>query len=102
LSRISRTVPVALPVEEMKTQPSLERANVKSLLDCEGEETTSSSETRLFSLYSPEKSTSASATPARPRIAMVANRFLLINKERKRGADGSGLAQKPSPVGFDD
>src|SRR2546425_228116 len=55
-------------VEETKIQPSLERLNVKDWLDCEIENTSSSSETRLFSFFSPEKPIPASAARANPQM----------------------------------
>ena len=50
-----------------EVQPSLERVNVNGLSDCEIEETSSSSETRLFSFFSPEKRSSAFAALASPQ-----------------------------------
>ena len=52
----------------MKIQPSLERVKVNELLDFEIAETSSSSETRLFSFLSPEKRTFASESPPDPKI----------------------------------
>src|SRR6266481_1119384 len=68
LSRVTVTVPLPLWVAEMNIQPSLDRLNVNGWLDFEIEETSSSSETRLFNLFSPEKRTSASAPAANRQI----------------------------------
>src|SRR5882724_2502663 len=65
------TVPFPLQVEEIKIQPSLERANEKDSLDFVIEDTSSSSETRLFSFFSPEKRISASAAPANPQTRIT-------------------------------
>ena len=64
LSSMIWAVPFPLYVEEMKIQPSLGRENVNELLDFEIEEALNNSETRLFSFFSPEKRTVASAPPA--------------------------------------
>src|ERR1043165_1956745 len=63
---MTRTVPVPLQVEERKTHPSCERAKANGVPDGEAGEASSSSETRLFNFFSPEKETAASAAPARP------------------------------------
>jgi hypothetical protein len=65
---MTRTVPSPLQIEKIKIQPSLERVNEIGLLDLEIEATSSSSETRLFSFFSPEKRISASVAPAIPQM----------------------------------
>ena len=60
LSRRTLTVPFPRQVAEMKIQPSLERVNGNELPDFEIEATSSSSETRLFCFFSPDKTTVAS------------------------------------------
>ena len=74
------TVPIPLQVEETKIQPSREHVNVYGLVGCEIEETSSSSETRLFNFFSAEKRTSPSvrAADARIRIATKAVGFVVI------------------------
>src|SRR2546425_7415665 len=62
------TLAVPRQVEEIKIQPSLERVNVKDWLDLEIEDTSSSSETRLFNFLSPEKPIPASAARANPQM----------------------------------
>jgi hypothetical protein len=52
----------------MKIQPSLERVKVSGLPVFEMEAASSSSDTRLFCLFSPEKRIFASVTPANPQI----------------------------------
>src|SRR6266404_3417506 len=51
----------------MKIQPSLERVKVSGVPVFEMEAASSSSETRLFCFFSPEKRTFASVTPANPQ-----------------------------------
>src|SRR5438552_4099671 len=51
----------------MKIQPSLERVKVSGLPVFEMEAASSSSETRLFCFFSPEKRTFASVTRANPQ-----------------------------------
>src|ERR1041384_2529586 len=63
-SRMMLAVPLALCVAEMKIQPSLDRVNENEPPGFEIEETTSNSETRLFSFFSPVKTTFASAAAA--------------------------------------
>jgi hypothetical protein len=50
----------------MKIQPSLERVKVSPVFEMEA--ASSSSETRLFCFFSPEKRTFASVTAANPQI----------------------------------
>src|SRR5882724_3275991 len=64
LSKITRNAPSSLESDEIKIQPSLARVNVNGLLDFRIEETSSSSETRLFSFLSPAKTTLASEAAA--------------------------------------
>src|SRR6266571_1981734 len=52
----------------MKIQPSLERVKVSGVPVFEMEAASSSSETRLFCFFSPEKRTFASVTRANPQI----------------------------------
>src|SRR2546422_11210297 len=68
---MTRTVPFPLHVAETKIHPSCERVNANGLLDFEIEETSSSSETRLFSFLSPEKRISAYAAPANPQMRIT-------------------------------
>ena len=49
------TSPGPSQVAEMKIQPALDRVKVNGLLDFEMEETSSNSETTLFSFFSPAK-----------------------------------------------
>src|SRR5262245_13576041 len=83
---MTRTVPFPLDVAEMKTQPSLERVNVNDWLDCELEETSSSSETRLLSFRSPEKRISASAALPNPQtiIPIAMSHLGFINQLASR------------------
>ena len=76
---MTRAVP--LQVEEIKTQPSLERVNVKDSLDFEIEDTSSSSETRLFSFLSPEKRILVESLLFRIRSVKKAknNKYVLLN-----------------------
>src|SRR5438105_241476 len=76
------TLAVPLQVEETKIQPSLERVNLKDVLDLEIEATSSSTETRLFSFFSPEKRIPASASPDNPPMKMTttANSLAFITK----------------------
>src|SRR5262245_36475037 len=71
------TVPFPLHVAEMKIQPSLERVNVNGWLDFEIEDTSSSSKTRLFNFFSPEKRTSAA--PANPQTKTKRINLALIS-----------------------
>src|SRR5437899_12552964 len=71
--RIILNVPFPLDAEEIKIQPSLARVNVNGRLDFRTEETSNSSETRLFSFFSPAKTIFASDAPAN-RLRRIANR----------------------------
>src|SRR5882672_6956896 len=81
LSRMTQAVP--LPVEEIKIQPSLERLNANDSPDFEIEDTSSSSETRLFNFLSPEKEISAFAAPINPeaKITIEATTLALITRD---------------------
>src|SRR5438093_11396719 len=76
LSRMTLIVPLPLQLEEMKIHPSLERVKVKGLLDFEIEDTSISSETRLFNFFSPEKTIFASA-PATPQMKITIEAVIL-------------------------
>jgi len=76
----------------MKIQPSLERVKVNALLDFEIAETSSSSETRLFSFLSPEKRTFAPESPPNPKSNMK-NRI-----EATSAILTIGLLARPFPV----
>src|SRR5437667_8401262 len=88
LSKITLAVPLPWQDKETKIQPSLERVNVNGVPDFEMEETSSNSETRLFSFFSPEKRTSAPAVPTTPKIEILidANSLAFI-----RNRDGDAV-----------
>src|SRR5437762_5984712 len=65
-------------VEEIKIHPSLERVKANDWPDFEIEDTSSSSETRLFSFLSPEKRIPASAAPANPLMKIRATAISLV------------------------
>src|SRR5437879_6233866 len=71
--RITLNVPFPLAVQEIKIQPSLARVNVNGLLDFRTEETSNSSETRLFSFFSPAKTIFAPDAAAN-RLRRIGNR----------------------------
>src|SRR6516164_4091939 len=66
-SRMILTGPGPSQVAEMKIQPALVRVNVKGLLVFEMEETSRSSDTTLFSFFSPSNRIFAWETPAKPQ-----------------------------------
>src|SRR6266446_5009270 len=73
LSRTTRNVPFPLEVELTKTHPSLARLNVNGWLDLRTEETSSNSETKLFSFFSPANRVFASEAAAN-RFRRIGNR----------------------------
>src|SRR5437867_9282182 len=71
--RITLNVPFPLEVEEIRIHPSLARVKENGLLDFRIEETSNSSETRLFSFFSPAKTIFASEAAAN-RLRRIGNR----------------------------
>src|SRR5262245_24944380 len=65
LSRITLVVPLPLEVVDMKIQPAPARVK-RSEVPGAGDETTSSSETRLFCFLSPANRTVIASAPAKP------------------------------------
>src|ERR1043166_5536287 len=83
LSRMILAVPVPLQIEEIKTQPSLERVKLNELLGPEIADSSSSSETKLFSFFSPEKRVPASRAPATPQMKMSNEAIRLTDITRR-------------------
>ena len=82
----------------MKIQPSLERVNVNGLLDFVMEETSSSSETRLFSFFSPERRILASAAPARPQTRITIETISLVRISAGHCDTATGQDKPPRGV----
>src|SRR6266571_4870345 len=86
LSRTTLNVPFPLEVEETKIHPSLARRNINGLLDLRTEETSSNSETRLFSFFSPAKTTFASEAAAN-RFRRIGNRTEAMTRTFMKSLD---------------
>src|SRR6266404_5358312 len=93
LSRVTLNVSFRLEVAEIKIQPSLARVNGNGLLDFRTEETSNSSETRLFSFFSPAKTILASEAAAN-RLRRIGNRaeamtriFIKLSKKNCNNSD---------------
>src|SRR5438132_1474652 len=87
LSRTTLNVPFPLEVEETKIHPSLARRNVNGLLDLRTEETSSNSETRLFSFFSPAKTTFASEAAANRFSRRIGNRTEAMTRTFMKSLD---------------
>src|SRR6266404_65748 len=75
---MTRTVAFPLHVEEIKTQPSLDRVNAMGSTGFEIEDASSSTETRLFNFFSPEKRMSDAPASGNPQIAIATKTINLV------------------------